>query len=159
MRSAVALESRRAQTSASSMITSAMVSVPIICANRLAFSNQGGTASCFFLMGRSVGDRFGQSLGKGKAWALHAHTSSFPPTSIFSLSLSLRGEALSESPSSPWSWMGLSLQGPACTCWSVMSNFIASETLTCKCLRCLCHSDSNLYITLRDGCIILCSFI
>ena len=62
----MALESRRAQASVSSMIMSSMVSVPIICANRLAFSNQGGTASCFFLAGRSVGDGFGQSLGNGK---------------------------------------------------------------------------------------------
>ena len=99
------------------MITSATVSVPIICADGLTFSNRGGTASCFFLVGRSVGDRFGQSLGKGKAWALHAHTSSFPLTSIFFLSLDLRGVALSESPSSPWSWMGLLLQGPAWPCW------------------------------------------
>ena len=51
MRSAVAPESRRAQASASSVITLAMVLVPIICANGLAFSNQGGTASCFFLAG------------------------------------------------------------------------------------------------------------
>ena len=40
-----------------------------------------------------------------------------------------------------------------------MSDLVASETSTCKCLRCLCHSDSNLYITLRDSCIILCSLI
>ena len=118
MRSAVAPESRRPQASVSLMIMLAMVSVPIICANGSAFSNRGGTASCFFLVGRSVGDRFGQSLGKGKAWTLCAHVSSFPPTSTFSFSLDSRGVALSESPSSPWSWMGLSVLGPACPCWS-----------------------------------------
>ena len=84
MRSAVTLESRRAQASASWIMTSATVSVPMICANGSAFSNQGSTASCFFLAGRSVGDRFGWSLGKGKAWALWAWTSSFPPTLTFS---------------------------------------------------------------------------
>ena len=54
MRSAVALESRRVQASASLIMTSAMVSMPMICANGSAFSNRGGTASCFFLAGRSV---------------------------------------------------------------------------------------------------------
>ena len=58
-------------------------------------------------------------FGKGESWALCTHTSSFPPTSIFSLSLDLRVAALSESPSSPWSWAGLSLQGPAGSCWSL----------------------------------------
>ena len=115
----MALESRRAQASASSMIMTATVLVPIICANGLAFSNLGGTASCLVLAGRSVGDGFGWTLGKGKAWVLCAHTSSFPPTSISSLSLDLRGAALSESPLSPWSWMALLLQGPACPCWSL----------------------------------------
>ena len=120
MRSAVAQESRRAQaSSASSMIMSAMVSVPIICANRLAFSNQGGTASCFFLAGRSVGDGFGWFFGKRKAWALCTHTSSFPPTLIFSFSLDLRGVGLSGSPLSLWSRTGLSLQEPAGSCWSL----------------------------------------
>ena len=119
MRSVVAPESRRAQASVSSMIMSATVSVPIICAKGLAFSNQGGTASCFFLAGRSVGDRFGQTLGKGKAWALCARTSSFPPTLISFLSFNLRGVALSESPLSLWSWTDLLLQGPACPCWSL----------------------------------------
>ena len=119
MRSVVAPESRRAQASMSSMITSTTVSVPIICANRSAFSNRGGRASCFFLVGRSVGDEFGHSLGKGKAWALHAHASPFPPTLIFSFSLNSRGVALSESPLSPWSWTGLLLQGPACPCLSL----------------------------------------
>ena len=94
MRSAVAPESRRAQVSASLIITSATVSVPIICARGLAFSNQGGTASCFFLVGRSVGDRFGWTLGRGKAWALCAHTSSVPPTPISFLSFNLRGQLL-----------------------------------------------------------------
>ena len=119
MRSAVAPESQREQASASSMIMLATVSVPIICANGLAFSNQGGTASCFLLVGRSVGDGFRWSLGKGKAWALCACTSSFPPTSISFLSLNLRGAALSESPSSLWPWTSLSLWGPACPCWSL----------------------------------------
>ena len=119
MRSVVALESRRAQASASSIIMSATVSVVIICAKGLAFSNQGGTASCFFLAGRSVGDGFGWTLGKGKAQALCAHTSSFPLTSISFLSFDLRGAALSESPLSPWSWMGLSCQGPVCPYWSL----------------------------------------
>ena len=89
MGSAVAPESRRAQASASSMMTSAMVSMPMICANGYAFSNQGGTASCFFLVGRSVGDGFGQSLRKGLAWALWARISSFPPTSTSFLFLNL----------------------------------------------------------------------
>ena len=40
-----------------------------------------------------------------------------------------------------------------------MSNLITSETSTCKCLSCLCHSDSNLNITLRDSCIFLCGFV
>ena len=119
MRSAVSLKSRRAQASVSSIITSATVSVPIICAKGSAFSNLGSTASCFFLAGRSVGDRFGLTLGKGKTWALHARTSSFPPTLISFLSFDLRGAALSEAPLSPWSWMGLLLQGPACPCWSL----------------------------------------
>ena len=114
-------------------------------------------------------------LGKGKSWALCTRTSSFPPTLIFSLSLNLRGAALSESPSSPWSWTGLLLQGPASSCWSLqvpgrclkiwggtfyiphqelMSHFIASEVSTCKGLRHL----GNLHITLRDSCIFF-SFI
>ena len=65
----MAPESRRAQASASSIMTSAMVSVPMICAKGSAFSNQGDTASCFFLVERSMGDGFGWSLGKGRAWA------------------------------------------------------------------------------------------
>ena len=40
-----------------------------------------------------------------------------------------------------------------------MADLIAPETSTCKCLRCLCHSDSNLYVTLGDHCIILHSLI
>ena len=40
-----------------------------------------------------------------------------------------------------------------------MSDLVASETLTCECLRCLCHSDSNLNVALGDGCIFLCGFI
>ena len=91
---------------------SAMVSVPMICAKGCAFSSQGGMASCFFLAGRSVGDRFGQSLGNGKAWALWAWTYSFPPSSISFVSFSSRGVALSELPSSLWSWMGLLFQVP-----------------------------------------------
>ena len=119
MRSAVALESRRAQVSASSIMTSAMVSVPMICCKGSAFSNQGGTASCFFFARRSVGDGFGWSLGKGRAWALWARTSSFPPTSISFVLFSSRGVALSKSPMSLWSWMGLSFRGPFCPCWSL----------------------------------------
>ena len=91
MRSAVALESRRAQASVSSIIMSATVSVPMICAKGSAFSNRGGTASCFFLVGRSVGDGFGWTLGKGKASAFCACTSSFPPTLISFLSFDSRG--------------------------------------------------------------------
>ena len=101
MRSVVALESKRAQASASSMITSAKVSVPMICANGSAFSSQGGTASCFFLAGRSVGEGFGWFLKRGETWALCACTSSFPPTSIPFTSLDFRGAAPNESPSSP----------------------------------------------------------
>ena len=97
----MALESRRAQASASSIMTSAAVSMPMICANGSAFSNQGGTASCFFLAGRSVGDGFEWSLGKGKTWAIWAWTSSFPPTLTFSFFLDLGEVALSESPLSP----------------------------------------------------------
>ena len=119
MRSAVALESRRAQASASSMITSPTVSVPTICAKGSAFSNRGGTVLCFFLVGRSVGDGFGQSLGKGKAWALWAHVSSFPPTLTFSFLLDSGEVAVSESPLSLWSWMGLLFWGHACPCWSL----------------------------------------
>ena len=63
----MAPESRRAQASASLIMTSAMVSVPMICGKGSAFCNQGGTVSCFFLTGRSMGDGFGQSLGKGRA--------------------------------------------------------------------------------------------
>ena len=111
MRSAVAPESKRAAASASSMITSAMVSLPIICANGSAFSNQGGTALCFFLAGRSVGERFGRFLGKGETWALCAHISSFPPTSISFTSLEL--------PSSWLIWTGLLLRGPASSCLSL----------------------------------------
>ena len=94
MRSAVALESRRAQALASLMIMSATVSVLIICANGSAFSSQGGTASCFFLAGRSVGEGFGWFFGKGEAWALCIHTSSFPLTSISFSSLNSRGQLL-----------------------------------------------------------------
>ena len=119
MRSAVALESSRAQTSTLSIMTSATVSMPMICAKGSAFSNRGGTASCFFLAGRSVGDGFGQSLGKGKAWALWAQTSSFPPTLISFLWFDLRGVALSELPLSPWSWTGLLFWGPVCPCRSL----------------------------------------
>ena len=119
MRSAVALESRRAQASTSSIMMSATVSVPMICAHGSAFSNQGGMASCFFLAGISVGDRFGWSLEKGRAWALWAQTSSFPPTLISFVSFSLRGVALSELPLSPWSWMGLLFKSSVCPCWSL----------------------------------------
>ena len=121
MRSAVAPapESRRAQASASSIVMSATFSVPMICAKGSAFSNQGGMASCFFLARRSVGDGFGQSLEKGRVWALWAQTSSFPPTLISFVSFSLRGAALSEPPLSLWSWMGLLFQWPVCPCWSL----------------------------------------
>ena len=132
MRSAVAPESRRAQASASLIMTSAMVSVPMICANGSAFSNRGGTTSCFFFAGRSVGDGFGWSLGKGKAWALWAQTSSFPPTSISFLSFDSRGVALSKSPSSLWSWLGLLFWGSACPCWSLQ--------VPGKCLKIQGHS-------------------
>ena len=40
-----------------------------------------------------------------------------------------------------------------------MSYPITSEASTCKCLRHLGHSDSNLHIALRDSCILLSSFI
>ena len=119
MRSTVAAESRRAQASTSLIMTSAMVSMPMICANGSAFCNRGGIASCFFLAGRSVGDGFGRSLGKGKAWVFWAQTSSFPPSSISFLSFDSRGEDLSKSPLSPWSWMGLLFWGPVCPCWSL----------------------------------------
>ena len=119
MRSAVAPELRRAQASTSSIMTPATVSVPMICAKGSAFSNRSGMASCFFLAGRSVGDRFGQSLGKGRAWAFWAQTSSFPPTLISFVSFGLRGVALSKLPSSPRSWTGFSFWGPVCPCWSL----------------------------------------
>ena len=119
MRSVVALESKRAQASASLMITSATVSVPTICANGSAFSSQGGTASCFFLAGRSIGEGFGLFLQKGETWALYTCTSSFPPTSIPFTSLDLRGMAPNESPSSLSIWTGLSLLGPASSCLSL----------------------------------------
>ena len=119
MRLAMALEFREAQASTSLIKMSATVSVPMICANGSAFSNQGGMASCFSLARRSVGDGFGQYLGKGRAWALWAQTYSFQPTSIFFISFGLRGAALSESPSSLQLWIGLSFQGPVCPCWSL----------------------------------------
>ena len=34
-----------------------------------------------------------------------------------------------------------------------MSDLIASETLTCKCLRCLCHPNSNLWKTVVSSCV------
>ena len=40
-----------------------------------------------------------------------------------------------------------------------MSYLVAPETLTCKCLRCLCYPGSNLNIALGDSCIFLCGFI
>ena len=110
MRSVVAPESKRAQASASLMI---------ICANGSAFSSQGGTALCFFLAGRSVGNGFGWFLGKGETWALCTHTSFFPPTLIPFTSLNLRGVAPNESPSSPLIWTGLLLRGPAGSCLSL----------------------------------------
>ena len=119
MRSAVALESKRAQASASSMITSAIVSVLMICANGSEFSSQGGTASCFFLARRSVGDGFGRFLEKGETLALCAHTSSFQPTLIPFILLNLRGVAPNESPLSLLIWTGLSLWGPAGSCLSL----------------------------------------
>ena len=119
MRSAVALESKRAQASASSMITLTTVSVLIICANGSAFSSQGGTASCSFLGGRSIGKGFGWFSGKGKTWALCTHTSSFPPTLIPFTLHNLMGMAPNESPSSLSIWTGLSLQGPAGSCLSL----------------------------------------
>ena len=132
-----------------------------------------GKASCFFLVGRSVGDGFGWTLGKGKAWALCGLTSSFPPTLISLFSFNLRGTALSKSHLSLWSWMGLSLWRPICPCWSLQafknsglyishsSSWNWCPTLLhlkhqpVKCPRCLSHSDSNFYITLKDCCIIL----
>ena len=119
MRSAVAPESRRAQASASSMIMSATVSVLIICANGSVFSNRGGTASCFFPAGRSVGDGFEWFLGKGQTQALCACISSFPPTLISFVSLTSRGLASSEPPSFQLIWTCLSLWGPASPCWSL----------------------------------------
>ena len=119
MRSAVAPESKRAQASASSMITLATFSVLMICVSGSAFSSRGGTASCFLLAGRSVGEGFGWFLEKGETWALCAHTSSFPPTLIPFTSLNLRGVAPNESPSSPLIWTGLSLWGPAGSCFSL----------------------------------------
>ena len=115
MTSVVALESKRAQASASSMITSATVSVLIIYANGSAFSSQGGTALCFFLPGRSVRE----FLGKEETWALWTCISSFPPTSISFTLLNFRGAALSELPSSLSIWTGLSLWGPASSCLSL----------------------------------------
>ena len=56
MRSAVTPESSRAQALASSIITSAIVSVSMICVRGSAFNNWGSTALCFFLGGRSVGE-------------------------------------------------------------------------------------------------------
>ena len=41
----------------------------------------------------------------------------------------------------------------------LMSHLVTSEALTCECLRHLGHSDSNLYIALRDSCVFLHSFI
>ena len=118
MRSVVALESRRAQAFASSMTMSATVSVPIICANELAFSSQGGTASCFFLARRSVGDVFWMVFGKGESMGFMYLYLLFPTHLIFPVSLNSRGVALSKSPLSLWSWTGLLLWRPACSCWS-----------------------------------------
>ena len=115
----VALESKRAQASASSMITLAMVSVLIICANGSAFSSQGGTASCFFLAGRSMGEGFGLFIGKGETQASCTRIPSLPPTSISFALLNLRAVALNESPSSLLIWTGLSLWGPAGSCLSL----------------------------------------
>ena len=91
----------------------------MICANGSAFSNQDGTASCFFLAGRSVGDGFGQFLGKGGTQALCACISSFPPTSISFASLILRGLTPSEFPLFQLLWTGLSLWEPVSSCWSL----------------------------------------
>ena len=119
MRSVVALESRRAQASASLMITSATVLVLMICANGSAFSSWGGTALCFFLAGRSIGEGFGWFLGKGEKWALCTCTSSFPPTLIPVSLLDLRGVTPSESTSILLFLTGLSFQGPASSCVSL----------------------------------------
>ena len=122
MRSAVAPESSRAQVLASSIITSAIVSIPIICARGSAFNNQRGTALCFFLTGRSVGEGLGQLLGKGSMWAASASISSFPPTST-SLSpfiwVNLSATALTELHSLMLSWFGLLFWGTAGLCWSL----------------------------------------
>ena len=122
MRSVAAPESKRAQASASSMTTSAMVSVLMICANGSAFSSQGGTASCFFLAGRSIGEGFGQPLEKGETQALCACTSSFPTTSIPFTLLNSRGAAANESLLSPLIQTGLhsgGLLALACLCRSL----------------------------------------
>ena len=116
MRSTMALESRRAQASASSIITSATVLVPIICASGSVFNNWGGTASCFLLAGISVGEGSKRVLGKEGIWASCTSTYSFPPTSIpwFPFNLfSLSEAALNELPSSPSVWTNLSIWRPA----------------------------------------------
>ena len=60
-------------------------------------------------------------MGLDGLWERGKHGLLFPThINFFSFFCSIqRGAALSESPLSPWSWMGLLFQGPVCPCWSL----------------------------------------
>ena len=117
MISAVALESRRAQASASLMITSAMVLVLMTCANGSAFSSRGGTALCFFLAGRFHRKRVWMVLGKGGSMGLMYLHLLLPTHFDFCFFAQFEGAAPSGSPSILLIWTGLSLWGlPALAC-------------------------------------------
>ena len=148
MRSAVAPESRRAQASTSSIMTSATVSVPmdLHSAIEVAQHHVSSLQGDLYEMGLD-------SLWERGRHGLYGPEHPLPHPLLFSFLLfDLRGAALSELPLCPWSWTGLSFQEPVCPCWSLqvpgrclkiqghtfhtlimelMSDLVASETLTC----------------------------
>ena len=65
IKSAIAPGSNRAHASVLSMMMPPIVSVPMICASGSAFRSQGGTALCFVLAERSVGEEFFDLLDNG----------------------------------------------------------------------------------------------
>ena len=123
-----------------------------------------------------MGDRLEWFLGKGRVWA---PWDSFPPTSIPLVSFGLSRQLLTShlhphalGRDSFWGLSGLAgldrspgqvlkfrVVHLTLLIMESMSTLVAPETLTCKCLRCLCYSNSNLNVSLRDGNIVRCGFI
>ena len=112
MRSAVALESSRAQAFASVMTTSATVSVPMDLHSAIEVAQHHACS----LLGDLWKMGLDGSLIRGGTQAFCACTCTFPPSLIHFTSLVLRGLTPSESPSFLLIWTGLSPAGP---CWSL----------------------------------------